>query len=134
VKQEGVKTKVLLAKPGADTHWRGTIVLAGGLREAGFEVIYIGNQSPESIVEAALQEDVDIIGLSTHSDSHMVLVPKMMQLMKDKDIEDIPVIIGGLVQEWNTPTLLESGVDHVFKPGATVDSVVGYVKERVAKH
>lgn len=129
-----VPIRVLVAKPGLDGHDRGAKVVARALRDAGMEVIYTGlRQSPEQIVHAAIQEDVDIVGLSCLSGAHNSLFPKVVQLLKEAGAEDIPVFGGGVIPDSDIPGLLEAGVQAVFTPGTPLEDIVAFVKERVKK-
>jgi methylmalonyl-CoA mutase, C-terminal domain len=127
------KIRVLVAKPGLDGHDRGAKVIARALRDAGMEVIYTGlRQTPEMVVEAALQEDVDAIGLSILSGAHMALAPRVMELLKEQDMLDVPVFIGGIIPGEDITTLMEMGVSGVFGPGASTDAIVQAIREKVA--
>ncbi len=124
--------RVLVAKPGLDGHDRGAKVVARALRDSGMEVIYTGlRQTPEQIVEAAIQEDVNVIGLSILSGAHTHLFPKIMKLLKEKDAEDILVIGGGVIPSEDIPELKESGVDEVFTPGTDTRDIVDFIKNNV---
>jgi methylmalonyl-CoA mutase C-terminal domain/subunit len=126
------KIRVLVAKPGLDGHDRGAKVIARALRDAGMEVIYTGlRQTPEMIVEAALQEDVDVIGLSILSGAHMVLTPRIFELMKANGLEDVKVIIGGIVPDDDVPALTKMGVSGVFGPGTNTEKIVAHIKQAV---
>ena len=119
------RIRVLVAKPGLDGHDRGAKVIARALRDAGMEVIYTGlRQTPEMIVSAALQEDVDVIGLSILSGAHNALVPRLMQLLRDKEMTDVVVILGGIVPDADIPRMKEQGVAAVFQPGASLQDIV----------
>ena len=121
--------RVLIAKPGLDGHDRGAKVIARALRDAGMEVVYTGlRQTPEMVVEAALQEDVDVIGLSILSGAHMTLVPRILELMKEQDLGDVKVILGGIVPDDDVETLKKLGVTEVFGPGANTDSIAEYIR------
>lgn len=124
------KIRVLVAKPGLDGHDRGAKVIARALRDAGMEVIYTGlRQTPEMIVEAALQEDVDVIGLSILSGAHMALAPRIIDLMKAHGLDDVKIIIGGIVPDDDIPALEKMGVSAVFGPGASMEKIVEYVRK-----
>jgi methylmalonyl-CoA mutase C-terminal domain/subunit len=126
------KIRVLLAKPGLDGHDRGVKVIARALRDAGMEVIYTGlRQTPEQIVNAALQEDVDIVGLSILSGAHMTIFPKVLDLMREKEMDDILLFGGGIIPEEDIPKLTELGVGKVFLPGASTEDIVKYIGETV---
>jgi len=122
-----------VAKPGLDGHDRGAKVIARALRDAGMEVIYTGlRQTPEMIVSAALQEDVDVIGLSILSGAHKALVPRLAQLLKDKQMEDVLVLLGGIIPDADIPEMKQQGVAAVFQPGASLDEIVKFIREKVA--
>lgn len=126
------KPRILVAKPGLDGHDRGVKVVARALRDAGMEVIYTGlRQTPEMIVEAALQEDVDAIGLSILSGAHMPLMARIMELMAENDLTDVPVFLGGIIPNDDITTLESMGVQGVFGPGANMNEIVDFVWERV---
>lgn len=125
--------RVVIAKPGLDGHDRGAKVVARALRDAGMEVIYTGlHQTPEQIVETAIQEDADAVGLSILSGAHMTLFPKVIELLKDRGAEDIAVFGGGIIPEDDIPALERLGVAKVFTPGATTQSIVEWVRANVA--
>lgn len=129
---EEKKIRVLIAKPGLDGHDRGAKVVARALRDAGMEVIYTGlRQTPEMIVEAALQEDVDIIGLSVLSGAHMALTPRIFELLASNDMEDVPVFIGGIIPNEDVPILKEMGVVEVFGPGTSTETIIACIKDTV---
>jgi methylmalonyl-CoA mutase C-terminal domain/subunit len=121
--------KVLIAKPGLDGHDRGAKVLARGLRDEGFEVVYTGlRQTPEMIVTAALQEDVDAVGLSILSGAHMTLVPRVCALLRDRGMNDVLVTAGGIIPDEDVPALKEAGVAAVFGPGTTIATVADFIR------
>ena len=123
------KIRILIGKPGLDGHDRGAKVIAAALRDAGFEVIYTGlHQLSESIVEAAIQEDVDIIGLSILSGAHMTIFPRVLELLKQKNAEHIIVIGGGIIPKEDIKKLLKMGVKRIFTPGAPTNEIVDYIK------
>ena len=125
------KTRVVIAKPGLDGHDRGAKVIARALRDAGMEVIYTGlRQTPEQIAAAALQEDADVIGLSILSGAHMHICPRLMELLKQRGLEHVRVLVGGIIPESDIPKLLEMGVARVFGPGTPMDEIVGFLRER----
>ncbi len=129
---EGKKIRVLIAKPGLDGHDRGAKVVARALRDAGMEVIYTGlRQTPEQIVETAIQEDVDVIGLSILSGAHTHLFPKIMELLKENDIKDIIVMGGGVIPEEDIPELKKIGIAEIFTPGTDTRDIVKFIKEKV---
>ncbi len=127
------KIRVLIAKPGLDGHDRGAKVIARALRDAGMEVIYTGlRQTPEMIVEAAVQEDVQVVGLSILSGAHMALVPRIMELLHAESLDDVMVLVGGIVPDDDIPVLLEKGVSAVFGPGTNTDDIVKHIKSALA--
>ena len=127
------KIRVVVAKPGLDGHDRGAKIIARALRDAGMEVIYTGlHQTPEQIVETALQEDADAIGLSILSGAHMTLVPKVIRLLKEQDAGDILVCVGGTIPADDIPPLKELGVAEVFTPGAPTNAIVDFINGAVA--
>ncbi len=130
----GRPIRVLVAKPGLDGHDRGAKVIARALRDGGMEVIYTGlRQTPEQIVAAAIQEDVDVIGLSILSGAHNHLFPKVIELLKKEDADDILLVGGGVIPEEDIPGLKEAGVAEVFTPGTSTQDVVEYIKEHMEK-
>jgi methylmalonyl-CoA mutase C-terminal domain len=130
IKSEGQrKIRVLVAKPGLDGHDRGAKVIARALRDAGMEVIYTGiRRTPREIVEAAIEEDVEVIGLSCLSGAHMVLFPKVIELLKEKDAEDIAVIGGGIIPEEDKVKLEKIGIKKIFGPGSSLDEIVNFIR------
>jgi methylmalonyl-CoA mutase C-terminal domain/subunit len=126
------RIRVLVAKPGLDGHDRGAKVIARALRDAGMEVVYTGlRQTPEMIVNAALQEDVQVIGLSILSGAHNAIVPRVMELLKEKQMSDVLVIVGGIVPDEDAAQLKRIGVAQVYQPGATLDSIVNFIRSSV---
>jgi len=126
------KIRVLMTKTGLDGHDRGAKVVAATLRDAGMEVIYAGRfQSPEQIVETALQEDVDVIGVSCLSASYMVLIPELIGKLKERGLDYIPVILGGVIAEEDYKTLLDLGVKKIFGPGSSIKEIIDYVKSLI---
>jgi methylmalonyl-CoA mutase C-terminal domain/subunit len=126
--------RVLVAKPGLDGHDRGAKVIARALRDAGMEVIYTGlRQTPEMIVNAALQEDVQVIGLSILSGAHNAIVPRVMDLLREKDMMDVKVIVGGIVPDEDAAALKQRGVAAVFQPGASLEAIVEFIRRSVVK-
>jgi methylmalonyl-CoA mutase C-terminal domain/subunit len=124
--------KVLIAKPGLDGHDRGAKVLARGLRDEGFEVIYTGlRQTPEMIVNAALQEDDDMVGLSILSGAHMTLLPKIVAGLRENGMDDVLVTAGGIIPDDDIPALQEAGIGRVFGPGTTIGQVAEYIRANV---
>jgi methylmalonyl-CoA mutase C-terminal domain/subunit len=122
--------KVLIAKPGLDGHDRGAKVLARGLRDEGFEVVYTGlRQTPEMVAAAALQEDVDVVGLSILSGAHLTLLPKICELLRAEDMGDVLVTAGGIIPEDDIPALEEAGVAQVFGPGTSIGEIADYMRQ-----
>lgn len=127
--------RILVAKIGLDGHDRGARVIATSLRDAGMEVIYTGlRQTPEMVVNAALQEDVDAIGISILSGAHMTVFPRVIALMKEKGMNDVLVTGGGIIPEDDMKALNEMGVGKLFPPGTSTTEIAGYIKEWVARH
>ena len=121
--------KVLIAKPGLDGHDRGAKVLARGLRDEGFEVVYTGlRQTPEMVATAALQEDVDVVGLSILSGAHMTLVPRVCRLLHEAKMDDVIVVVGGIIPDDDVPALKEAGVAATFGPGTTIAEVAAFLR------
>ena len=126
------RLRILVAKPGLDGHDRGAKIIARALRDAGIEVIYTGlHQTPEMIAEAAIQEDVDAIGLSILSGAHNTLFPKIIELIREKGGDDIAIFGGGIIPEEDIPKLQDAGVRAIFTPGATTDEIVAWVRANV---
>jgi methylmalonyl-CoA mutase C-terminal domain/subunit len=126
------KIRVVIAKPGLDGHDRGAKVIARALRDAGMEVIYLGlRQTPEQIVAATLQEDADVIGLSILSGAHMHICPKVMQLLKEKGLDHVLVVIGGIIPDVDLPKLTEMGVKGIFLPGTPMQHIVDFINGHV---
>lgn len=126
---QGKKIRVLLAKPGLDGHDRGAKVVALGLRDAGMEVVYLGIRlTPEQIAEAAIQENVDVVGLSCLSGAHMVLFPRTVQIIREKGSANILVTGGGIIPEKDIPRLKEAGIAEVFGPGTPISEIVKFIK------
>jgi methylmalonyl-CoA mutase C-terminal domain/subunit len=126
------KIRVLVAKPGLDGHDRGAKVVARALRDAGMEVIYTGlRQTPEMIAEAALQEDVDVIGLSVLSGAHMALLPRVVELLHDNGMDDVLVIAGGIIPDEDVASLKKAGVQGIFGPGTLTEDIVTFIRENV---
>ena len=127
------RIKVLIAKIGMDGHDRGAMVICMALREAGMEVIYTGlHQSPEAVAEVALQEDVDVIGVSSLADAHRTMVPKLIEELKKRQRSDIAVLLGGFIQPEDIPDLKNKGVKEVFPHNAKLDEISGYIKREIA--
>ncbi len=127
------KTRVLIAKVGLDSHDRGVKIVARALRDAGLEVIYTGiRQSVDQVIRAAVQEDVDLLGLSFLAGDHLVLAPKVIQGLKEKGREDIPVLVGGVILKRHVQELIEIGVKKVFLPGTPPAEIVNYIQENLS--
>ncbi len=125
------RIRVLVAKPGLDGHDRGAKVIARALRDSGMEVIYTGlRQTPEMIVNAALQEDVQVIGLSILSGAHNAIVPRVLALLRERGMQDVLVLLGGIIPDDDAAELTKQGVAGIFQPGASLDSIVQFIKER----
>jgi methylmalonyl-CoA mutase C-terminal domain/subunit len=128
------KIRVLIAKPGLDSHDRGAKVVARALRDAGMEVIYTGlRQTPEQIVETALQEDVDVVGLSILSGAHRTIFPRIMKLMKQRELTDIMVFAGGIIPEEDVEEMKKIGIKEIFGPGTPTETIIKYVFEHAEK-
>jgi methylmalonyl-CoA mutase C-terminal domain/subunit len=126
------KLRILVAKPGLDGHDRGAKIIARALRDAGFEVIYTGlHQTPEMIAETAVQEDVDAIGLSILSGAHMTLFPKIIELLREKGVGEVPVFGGGIIPDDDIKELKRLGIREIFTPGASTQQIIGWIKENV---
>ena len=127
------KIRVLVAKPGLDGHDRGAKVVARALRDAGFEVIYTGiRQTPEMIAEAALQEDVDVVGLSILSGAHMALCPRVVELLRQQGLDDVMVLVGGIVPDEDIEPLRQAGIAAVFGPGTSTQDIAAFIRESAA--
>ena len=127
-----MKIRVVIAKPGLDGHDRGAKVIARALRDAGMEVIYTGlRQTPEQIVGAALQEDADVIGLSILSGAHMHICPRVMELLREKDLDEVLVVIGGIIPDVDIPRLQEIGIKGIFLPGSPMQNIVDFINANV---
>jgi methylmalonyl-CoA mutase C-terminal domain/subunit len=126
------KIRVVIAKPGLDGHDRGAKVIARALRDAGMEVVYTGlRQSPEQIVAAALQEDADVIGLSILSGAHNHICPRVMELLKEKGLSDVLVVIGGIIPDVDIPKLRAIGISGIFLPGSPMQAIIDHINEHV---
>ena len=124
--------RIVVAKPGLDGHDRGAKIVARALRDAGYEVIYTGlHQTPEQIVETAIQEDADGVGLSCHSGAHMTLFPRVVQLLHDQGAEDVFVFGGGIIPKEDIPKLREKGIEKIFTPGTPTAAIVEWLRERL---
>ena len=131
---ESRKIRVVVAKPGLDGHDRGAKIIARALRDAGMEVVYTGlHQTPEQIVETALQEDADAIGLSILSGAHMTLVPRIIELLKEQEAGDIVLVLGGTIPNQDIPELKELGVAEVFTPGAPTQAIIDFIQDNVGE-
>jgi len=130
--KEQRRIRVLVAKPGLDGHDRGAKVIARAFRDAGFEVIYTGlRQTPEQIVNAALQEDVDVIGLSVLSGAHLTLCPRVLSLLQEQRLDDVMVVVGGIIPDEDIDKLKAAGVREVFLPGTATETIVRFIRENV---
>ncbi len=130
--KSGKKIRVIVAKPGLDGHDRGAKVIARALRDAGMEVIYTGlRQTPEQIVKAALEEDADVIGLSILSGAHTTIVPQLMKLVKERRMEDVMVVVGGIIPDADIGALKALGVAEVFQPGASLDGIIRFIQSHL---
>lgn len=128
------KIRVLIAKPGLDSHDRGAKVVARALRDAGMEVIYTGlRQTPQQIVETALQEDVDVIGLSILSGAHKTLFPRIMRLLREQDLTDVMVFAGGIIPEEDVVKMKKLGIKEIFGPGTTTETIIRYVLDNLPR-
>jgi methylmalonyl-CoA mutase C-terminal domain/subunit len=128
------KIRVVVAKPGLDGHDRGAKIIARALRDAGMEVIYTGlHQTPEQIVETVIQEDADAVGLSILSGAHMTLVPKVVELLREQDIDDVLVTVGGTIPADDIPELKSLGVAEVFTPGAPTQDIIDFIQQSVSR-
>ncbi len=128
------KIRVLVAKPGLDGHDRGAKVIARALRDAGMEVIYTGlRQTPEMIASAAAQEDVDVVGLSILSGAHNTLCPRLMELLREKNMADVTVLVGGIIPEQDIPGLKKAGIAEVFLPGTSTLDIVEFIRKRLGQ-
>lgn len=126
------KIRVLVAKPGLDGHDRGAKVIARALRDAGMEVIYTGlRQTPEQIIQAALQEDVDVMGLSILSGAHMHICSRILELRREKGLQDVLLVVGGIIPDVDVPKLKEMGLDAIFQPGASLKGIVEFIETHV---
>jgi methylmalonyl-CoA mutase, C-terminal domain len=129
------KIRVLVAKPGLDGHDRGAKVIARALRDAGMEVIYTGlRQTPEMIVNAALQEDVQVIGLSILSGAHNAIVPRVVDLLRQNKMDDVLLVVGGIIPDQDVDSLKKAGVAAIFQPGTSMDEIVRFIRENVHHH
>lgn len=127
------KVKVVMAKLGLDIHWRGAVAVSRMLRDAGMEVVYLGNQFPEAIVNAAIQEGADVVGLSTLGGNHSVLGPKVVRLLREQGLNDVMVLMGGVIPQADIPALKEAGIAEVFGPETMIDDIVSFINIRIAE-
>lgn len=125
------KNRVLIAKLGLDSHWRGAIVVARALRDAGMEVVFIGNQSPEGIAAAAVQENVDVVGLSSLSGNHLALAPKVVELLHNHGLREVLVMLGGTIPPSDIPELKKAGIQGVFPPGTPLGDIIDFIDKNV---
>ena len=126
------RLRILIAKPGLDGHDRGAKVIARALRDAGMEVVYTGiRQTPEMIAEAALHEDVDVVGMSILSGAHMALFPRVMELLHENDMDDVLVVTGGIIPDEDVPVLNEMGIKGIFGPGTPTNQIVDFIRENI---
>ena len=121
------KIRMVVARLGMDAHWRGSIVVARALRDAGMEIIYLGNQMPETIVETAIQEAADVVGLSTLSGNHMALAPEVVRVLREKGMDGTAVILGGTIPPNDVPKLKKAGIAEVFGPGTPLKKIIDFV-------
>jgi methylmalonyl-CoA mutase C-terminal domain/subunit len=121
------RIRVIIARLGLDAHWRGSVVVARALREAGMEVIYLGNQMPEAIVQSVIQEDPDVVGLSTLSGNHMILAPMVVEGLRRSGLSDTPVVLGGTIPQEDISLLKEKGICGVFGPGSSLKDIVEFI-------
>lgn len=121
------RIRVLIARLGMDAHWRGSITVARALRDAGMEVIYLGNQLPEEIAKAAIQEDADIVGISTLSGNHMILAPEVVKQLQAKGAAEKIVVLGGAIPPDDIAKLKEAGIDEVFGPGTPIEKIIHFI-------
>lgn len=122
-----------MAKPGVDGHWRGIITVTKALRDAGVEAIYLGNQTPQQIAHVAIQEDVDVVGLSVLAAGHMKLIGDTLSALKEHKVENVLVVVGGIIPPVDIPLLKDKGVDEVFGPGTPLDNIVDYIKDHAPR-
>jgi len=127
------KIRVLMAKPGIDGHWRGAKIVTTALRDAGMEVIFAGNMNPEAIAKIAVQEDVDVVGLSILAAGHMRIIHRVLQALQEGKVGDIIVMVGGTIPQEDIPCLKELGVDGVFPSGSKTGSIVNFVKQKISQ-
>jgi methylmalonyl-CoA mutase C-terminal domain/subunit len=121
------RIRVIIARLGLDAHWRGSVVVARALREAGMEVVYLGNQMPEAIVQSVIQEDPDVVGLSTLSGNHMILAPMVVEGLRLNGLTDTPVVLGGTIPQEDISLLKKKGIAGVFGPGSSLKDIVDFI-------
>jgi len=125
------KIKFVIAKLGLDIHWRGAVAVSRMLRDAGMEVIYLGNQFPEEIVNAAIQEGADVVGLSTLGGNHLTLGPKVVQLLNENGLSDVPVLMGGVIPPGDIPELKARGIAEVFGPETRIEDILTFINKKL---
>ncbi|MDY6880829.1 MAG: cobalamin-dependent protein [Desulfatiglans sp.] len=123
--------RVVMARLGMDAHWRGSIVVARAMRDAGMEVIYVGNQLPQNIVETALQEDADLIGLSSLSGNHMILATDVVRILREEEMDGTTVILGGTIPPDDVPKLKSAGIAEVFGPGTPLKKIIDFIESSI---
>ncbi len=127
------RIRILMAIPGFDGHWRGSAVVTRALRDAGMEVIYMGQQQPDEIANVALDEDVDVVGLSIYAAGHLRLIKKVMAALDEKGLNDVLLVVGGIIPPPDIPKLKEAGVGEIFPPGSSLDKIVDYISKNALK-
>jgi len=127
------KIKVVIAKVGLDSHYRGAVIIARYLMTRGMEVVYIGNQLPEGIIESVIQEDADVLGLSSLSGNHMTMVPRILKGLQDQKIDDVPVLFGGIIPKEDEKLLLDAGLTGIFGPGSRLEDIATFIEEHVSQ-
>ncbi len=127
------KIKVVIAKVGLDSHYRGAVIIARYLMTRGMEVVYIGNQLPEGIIEAIIQEDADVLGLSSLSGNHMTMVPRILKGLQDQKIDDVLVLFGGIIPKEDEKPLLDAGLAGIFGPGSRLEDIATFIEEHVSQ-
>jgi methylmalonyl-CoA mutase C-terminal domain/subunit len=127
------KIKVVIAKVGLDSHYRGAIIIARYLMTQGMDVVYIGNQLPAGIIEAVIQEDADVLGLSSLSGNHMTMVPRILKGLKEQQIDEVLVLFGGIIPEEDEQPLLDAGLAGIFGPGSRLESIAAFIEEHMSQ-
>jgi methylmalonyl-CoA mutase C-terminal domain/subunit len=127
------RIRVLMAKPGVDGHWRGIITVTKALRDAGMEVVYLGNQTPEEIARVAVEEDVSVVGLSVLAAGHIRLVTETVQALDEHNVDDALLVVGGIIPKVDIPLLKKKGVHEVFGPGTPMETIVDYIQENAPR-